>query len=90
MKHSYAFCWRSQTPLLNMAVPSWFMKVGKYELDQTIEYYIAKVNVNEPNNEINQVNEIHMLKSETNLINAGPADEGEAALSQRGDLLGKT
>jgi len=27
VKHSYAFCWRSQTPLLNMAVPSWFMKV---------------------------------------------------------------
>ena len=31
----------------------------------------------------------HMLKTETKLINAGPADEGEAALSQRGDLLGK-
>merc|ERR1712180_206066 len=27
VKHSYAFCWCSQTPLLNMAVPSWFMKV---------------------------------------------------------------
>ena len=31
-----------------------------------------------------------MLKNEMNLINAGSADEGEAALSQRGDLLGKT
>ena len=30
-----------------------------------------------------------MLKTETKLINAGSADEGEAALSQRGDLLGK-
>ena len=40
-----------------MAVPSWFMKVSQYQLDQTIEYYIANVNVIEPNNEINQVNE---------------------------------
>ena len=27
VKHSYPFCWRSQTPLLQKAVPSWFMKV---------------------------------------------------------------
>ena len=27
IKHSYPFCWRSQTPLLQRAVPSWFMKV---------------------------------------------------------------
>merc|ERR1719288_451356 len=27
VKHSYPFCWRSQTPLLQRAVPSWFMKV---------------------------------------------------------------
>ena len=57
MKHSYAFCWRSQTPLLNMAVPSWFMKVGQYQFDKTKEYYIANVNVIESNNESNQVNE---------------------------------
>ena len=31
-----------------------------------------------------------MLKTEANLISLGPADEREAALSQRGDLLGKT
>ena len=27
LKHAYPFCWRSQTPLLQRAVPSWFMKV---------------------------------------------------------------
>merc|ERR1719266_1985870 len=27
IKHAYPFCWRSQTPLLQRAVPSWFMKV---------------------------------------------------------------
>ena len=26
-KHSYPFCWRSETPLLYKAVPSWFMRV---------------------------------------------------------------
>ena len=26
-KHSYPFCWRSDTPLLYRAVPSWFMRV---------------------------------------------------------------
>uniref|UniRef100_A0A0N4Z237 Isoleucine--tRNA ligase, cytoplasmic n=1 Tax=Parastrongyloides trichosuri TaxID=131310 RepID=A0A0N4Z237_PARTI len=26
-KHSYPFCWRSDTPLLYKAVPSWFIKV---------------------------------------------------------------
>lgn len=25
--HSYPFCWRSDTPLLYMAVPSWFIRV---------------------------------------------------------------
>ena len=27
VKHSYPFCWRSETPLLYRAVPSWFMRV---------------------------------------------------------------
>lgn len=27
VKHSYPFCWRSDTPLLYRAVPSWFMRV---------------------------------------------------------------
>ncbi|KAL2869337.1 isoleucine--tRNA ligase ILS1 [Aspergillus lucknowensis] len=26
--HSYPFCWRSDTPLIYRAVPSWFVKVG--------------------------------------------------------------
>ena len=27
--HSYPFCWRSDTPLIYRAVPSWFVKVGR-------------------------------------------------------------
>ncbi|KAJ2723620.1 isoleucine--tRNA ligase [Coemansia sp. Benny D115] len=27
LNHSYPFCWRSNTPLLNRAVPSWFVRV---------------------------------------------------------------
>ena len=27
IKHNYPFCWRSETPLLYRAVPSWFMRV---------------------------------------------------------------
>ncbi|UJR12101.1 hypothetical protein I4U23_016279 [Adineta vaga] len=27
MKHSYPFCWRSDTPLIYRAVPSWFVRV---------------------------------------------------------------
>lgn len=27
IKHSYPFCWRSETPLVYKAVPSWFVKV---------------------------------------------------------------
>ncbi|XP_065901087.1 isoleucine--tRNA ligase, cytoplasmic-like isoform X3 [Dysidea avara] len=27
MKHSYPFCWRSETPLIYKAVPSWFVRV---------------------------------------------------------------
>ncbi|KAH8258701.1 hypothetical protein KR038_004332 [Drosophila bunnanda] len=27
MKHSYPFCWRSDTPLIYKAVPSWFVRV---------------------------------------------------------------
>lgn len=25
--HSYPFCWRSETPLIYKAVPSWFIRV---------------------------------------------------------------
>jgi valyl-tRNA synthetase len=28
LMHSYPFCWRSDTPLIYRAVPSWFVKVG--------------------------------------------------------------
>ncbi|KAJ3679155.1 hypothetical protein LUZ60_017166 [Juncus effusus] len=34
--HSYPFCWRSETPLLYMAVPSWFVAVEKIK-DQLLE-----------------------------------------------------
>jgi isoleucyl-tRNA synthetase len=27
LNHSYPFCWRSDTPLIYRAVPSWFVKV---------------------------------------------------------------
>lgn len=27
LTHSYPFCWRSDTPLIYRAVPSWFVKV---------------------------------------------------------------
>ena len=27
MAHSYPFCWRSETPLIYKAVPSWFIRV---------------------------------------------------------------
>jgi isoleucyl-tRNA synthetase len=27
VKHSYPYCWRSETPLLYKAVPSWFVRV---------------------------------------------------------------
>lgn len=27
VKHSYPFCWRSETPLIYKAVPSWFIRV---------------------------------------------------------------
>jgi isoleucyl-tRNA synthetase len=30
-KHSYPFCWRSDTPLLYKAVPSWFMRVSQMQ-----------------------------------------------------------
>jgi isoleucyl-tRNA synthetase len=29
-KHSYPFCWRSDTPLLYKAVPSWFIRVESF------------------------------------------------------------
>lgn len=29
MVHSYPFCWRSETPLIYKAVPSWFVAVEK-------------------------------------------------------------
>ena len=30
IKHSYPFCWRSDTPLIYRAVPSWFVKVNPH------------------------------------------------------------
>ncbi|KAJ0976072.1 hypothetical protein J5N97_018037 [Dioscorea zingiberensis] len=36
MMHSYPFCWRSETPLLYRAVPSWFVSVEKIK-DQLLE-----------------------------------------------------
>lgn len=27
VKHSYPFCWRSETPLIYRAIPSWFVRV---------------------------------------------------------------
>jgi hypothetical protein len=32
LNHSYPFCWRSDTPLIYRAVPSWFVKVCVYWL----------------------------------------------------------
>jgi len=31
VKHAYPFCWRSDTPLLQRAVPSWFMRVQQMQ-----------------------------------------------------------
>ena len=31
IKHSYPHCWRSDTPLLYRAVPSWFMRVQQMQ-----------------------------------------------------------
>lgn len=28
LKHSYPFCWRSGTPLIYRAIPSWFVRVA--------------------------------------------------------------
>ena len=42
IKHNYPFCWRSDTPLLYRAVPSWFMKVEQMQqklLDRNKETY---------------------------------------------------
>lgn len=36
IKHSYPFCWRSQTPLIYKAVPSWFVAVEKIR-DELVE-----------------------------------------------------
>ena len=31
LQHTYPFCWRSDTPLLYKAVPSWFIKVEEFK-----------------------------------------------------------
>lgn len=36
IEHTYPFCWRSGTPLIYRAVPSWFIKVEKIR-DQLLE-----------------------------------------------------
>ncbi|KAF5283434.1 hypothetical protein FQA39_LY04810 [Lamprigera yunnana] len=33
VKHSYPFCWRSETPLIYRAVPSWFIRVEQMSED---------------------------------------------------------
>lgn len=33
IKHSYPFCWRSETPLIYKAVPSWFVRVEQMSQD---------------------------------------------------------
>jgi len=33
VKHSYPFCWRSETPLIYKAVPSWFVRVEQLSND---------------------------------------------------------
>lgn len=33
VKHSYPFCWRSETPLIYKAVPSWFVRVEQMSKD---------------------------------------------------------
>ena len=33
IKHSYPFCWRSQTPLLYKGTDSWFIKITDYKKD---------------------------------------------------------
>lgn len=33
VKHSYPFCWRSETPLIYKAVPSWFVRVEQMSRD---------------------------------------------------------
>uniref|UniRef100_A0ACB8EHH4 Uncharacterized protein n=1 Tax=Sphaerodactylus townsendi TaxID=933632 RepID=A0ACB8EHH4_9SAUR len=35
-KHSYPFCWRSDTPLIYKAVPSWFVRV-EHMVDKLLE-----------------------------------------------------
>ena len=36
LQHSYPFCWRSDTPLIYKAVPSWFVKVEEIR-DKIVE-----------------------------------------------------
>eukprot|EP00548_Thalassiothrix_antarctica_P003064 CAMPEP_0194147160 /NCGR_PEP_ID=MMETSP0152-20130528/22553_1 /TAXON_ID=1049557 /ORGANISM="Thalassiothrix antarctica, Strain L6-D1" /LENGTH=1139 /DNA_ID=CAMNT_0038847859 /DNA_START=121 /DNA_END=3537 /DNA_ORIENTATION=+ len=36
LKHSYPFCWRSDTPLIYKAVPSWFIRVEDFR-DKIVE-----------------------------------------------------
>jgi isoleucyl-tRNA synthetase len=33
VSHSYPFCWRSDTPLIYKAVPSWFVRVEQMSND---------------------------------------------------------
>lgn len=36
LQHTYPFCWRSNTPLLYKAVPSWFVRVEDFKVSFTI------------------------------------------------------
>merc|ERR550519_376843 len=50
VKHNYPFCWRSDTPLIYKAVPSWFMRVSQMRqklLDRNDETYWVPDNIRE-------------------------------------------
>uniref|UniRef100_A0A1I8H6P8 ER membrane protein complex subunit 4 n=1 Tax=Macrostomum lignano TaxID=282301 RepID=A0A1I8H6P8_9PLAT len=39
--HNYPFCWRSDTPLIYKAVPSWFVRVPKYVQEKRFANWLA-------------------------------------------------
>jgi len=50
VKHSYPFCWRSETPLIYRAIPSWFMRVSQMQerlLERNAETYWVPESVKE-------------------------------------------
>ena len=50
IQHSYPYCWRSDTPLLYRAVPSWFMRVEQMQdklLEKNSETYWVPESIKE-------------------------------------------